>query len=903
MAGAVANILDNNDSDFEVYPTKVKAKYWFNLLKRMEEMSDLDDPMDILGLVNEPKPLKALDLCYRDDPNTFSILTDGLASCVTVCAYAPDSRRSYQMLLVMQAIIPYFIDACEKDTVDQMNSAASVKHEVNIYTTLCVEMKALVNSCEILARGPTRTFDIVNTVTERGKSFIADSPQFFDPPTIIEEDVKLQYSSSNKDKKNPSGWEGVDNSEVQREVFRRPRDALLVLSATFIEKGAPRLKELSKLAASLEHTKLPELFDHKCHVKLSEMALALLKVAPYDSNTLGCLGLQKYFVSILPITDWSVEGNRSALNIILRRLDKTIQKIGKRLSLRRRTNWNALSSWLNGLYSTLMAYPYIAHLHPLKTITQMCLRIMVGDPCSEDGSSQSASHSITLSTILHSSTPPASFCNAVLRLASFLMQALGQFCFSLELMCSAEGIGPTAERLEAVLCHILIPVCLRCATAQKDTSHFQQRDIAFCLQLMHNAINPPLTKQCLGPAGSGNLAASIMRGSTSHVADISGRQSSVSVTDRGHSATVSTHRIVRETVCQAIFLALKVMMVVFHKQMTSHWSRIARIVRDLYGKKVGGASLFSFIDFILDSNLPISLVILPILQTKMNQKPSSEYEAVWQTEFKARIEKHGRYSRGGIKSIHTILNELSLELQTLKDDFATRPMEVARSHTPTMTELHSDSGSIHSVSAPRLSASKSIGEPRRLSSQALNRLSRLTPNFYKGTNNEATLEGTIIEDTEDESSQSKQTRVMKISSLPTTRSTCHSFSGRIGMWRSMRRKSRACSADSESGPSRPRSSVEMGEIPPIGHHRRTRSCSRRFPLVEDSVAIALNVEQPLAAAHLIVPNESDERLKTVSFSTPKRVRNEMSVGHFDRLSQRLNIDDSTDRITARHHYV
>uniref|UniRef100_A0A0M3IVE4 TROVE domain-containing protein n=1 Tax=Ascaris lumbricoides TaxID=6252 RepID=A0A0M3IVE4_ASCLU len=172
--------------------------------------------------------------------------------------------------------------------------------------------------------------------------------------------------NSTKEKKSATGWENAGNSEMQREMFRRPRDAVLVLAATFIDKATPRLKELAKLTSSAEHVKIPEVFDHKCHVKLSEIALSLLKVAPYDLNTMACLGLQKYFTSILPVTDWSVEGNRSALNIILRRFYKTIQKIGKKLTLRRRTNWTALSNWLSGLYQTPSAYPYIAHLHPLK---------------------------------------------------------------------------------------------------------------------------------------------------------------------------------------------------------------------------------------------------------------------------------------------------------------------------------------------------------------------------------------------------------------------------------------------------------------------------------------------------------------------------------------------------------
>ncbi|VDM36879.1 unnamed protein product [Toxocara canis] len=847
MAGAVANILDTNDNDFEVNPMKVKAKYWFYLVKSMEDMSNLDDPLDILGLVNEPKPLKALDLCYRDDPNTFSMLTDGLASCVTVCAFAPDSRRSYQMLLVMQATLPYFVEWADHETTTQNNCAAAVKHEITIYSTLCVEMKALVNCCDVLARGPTRTFDIVNSVSDRGKSFIADSPQFFDPPTVIEDEAKVHYNerNSSKEKKSAAGWENAGNSEMQREMFRRPRDALLILAASFIDKATPRLKELSKLASTAEHIKIPDVFDHKCHVKLSEVALSLLKVAPYDLTTMACLGLQKYFMSILPVTDWSVEGNRSALNIILRRLDKTIQKIGKKLTLRRRTNWTALSNWLIGLYQTLSAYPYIAHLHPLKTTTQMCLRIMVGDPCNDDISAQSAAHTLSLSTVLYSATPPPMFCNAVLKLASFLMQALGQYSFSLEFLCSVEGIGPTADRLEAVLCHVLIPLFLRAATASKDAPQLQSRDLAFCLNLMHSAINPPLAKQSLAPIVSTNLATSLMRTSTAHgkcdaVIDTTGRQGSVSVTDRGHSATVSTHRIVRETVCQAVILALKVMMVAFQKQMTTHWSKVSKIVRELVSKKIGGTALYSFTEFVVDINLPISLVILPVLQNKANQKPTSEQEAQWQADFKERLSRLGITSASEIRSYSAVLNELSQELQAMKEDFATRPIELAHSHTPTI-ELHSETGSAQSATGHRLSCSRPISEQRRLSTQALSKISRMAPStFHKpdgailASAGETFVEGTIQEDTEDENSQMMPVRVVKSPSLPINK--------------------------------------------------------------KEALALPLNFEEPLVAAELSAPIDADSRPRVVSFTTPKFERKGTSASTTDE-------EDLSDRIMARHHYI
>ncbi|KAK0415429.1 hypothetical protein QR680_011941 [Steinernema hermaphroditum] len=912
MCGSIANMIDNNNNDLEINAMKIKAKYFFQLCNAMENMNNMNDPLDILSLVEHPKPLKALDLCYRDDPNTLCLLTDVMASCVTVCAFAPDSRRSHQMLLVMHAMLPHFIEHLEKETTKQNNAPSAVKHEINIYSTLCVEMKALVNSCEVLARGPTRTFDIVNSVSDRGKSFIADSPQFFDPPTMIEDEGKIHFASSKEAKKTTTQWDQIDNSELQKETFRRPRDTLLLLCATFIEKAGPRLKELSKLATAIEHIKIPELMDHKCHVKLSDVALSLLKVAPYDLNTMGCVGLQKYFMCILPVADWSVETNRSALNIILRRLDKTIAKIGKKISVRRRTNWTALSNWLSGLYHTLSAYPYIAHLHPLKTITQMCLRIMVGDSCSDEAGATAANHS-NLSTILHSSTPPPNFCNAVLKLTSFLMQALGQFAFSLEFVCSTDGIGSAADRLEAVLCHVLIPLFLKAATAKKDAPRFKAKDIGYCLTIMHNAINPPMAKQTVTQPTTGTtLATSLIRGTTAHV-DMTGRQGSVSVTDRGHSATVSTLRIVRESVCQSIFLALKVMIMAFYQQMTAHWSKVIKIVKELVGKRAGGHALHSFIDFMVTSNLPISILVMPILNAKLNQKALSEPETHWQNEFRERLARGNRIAEGDeFRSYYSILNELQQELQSLREDFSTRPIEIPRSHTPTIAELHSDSGSVQSVNVHGRSTfgrtSVSGNEPpRRLSSSSAFNKFR-TPGVKtpsgSGVPEHVVQATTIPEDTEDEMSQmigsGVAARVTKSPSLPFNRlqppqSRTRSLGG-FGMWRSVRRASRHPDEEQHKN-------VELHEIQ--GSHRRTRSWNKRHskPAIDELMMTPLQMEPsatptsttlpttaiPTPAKSAEEPSISSERHRVVSFSTPKK--------------EKKNDDEEEFCITARHHLV
>lgn len=59
------------------------------------------------------------------------------------------------------------------------------------------------------------------------------------------------------------------------------------------------------------------------------------------------------------------------------------------------------------------------------------------------------------------------------------------------------------------------------------------------------------------------------------------------------------------------------MVLIFQKQMTNHWVKVAKIIKDLIAKKAGGTALLSFIDFLINVNLPISLLIFPVLHNKV----------------------------------------------------------------------------------------------------------------------------------------------------------------------------------------------------------------------------------------------------------------------------------------------
>jgi len=158
--------------------------------------------------------------------------------------------------------------------------------------------------------------------------------------------------------------------------FRRPRDILLLIVSEFLTRSASRLSDLSKKVPDLhQKSSSYELIDVKSHLRLAEIAHSLLKVAPYDPQTMGCEGLVRYMNEILPNSEWQQEAMRPALIMILRRLDKMFSKIAKKGAIRRLTDWESAKRLLKGVYMTFVKHPYIVHLPHLKSLISICRHI------------------------------------------------------------------------------------------------------------------------------------------------------------------------------------------------------------------------------------------------------------------------------------------------------------------------------------------------------------------------------------------------------------------------------------------------------------------------------------------------------------------------------------------------
>lgn len=169
------------------------------------------------------------------------------------------------------------------------------------------------------------------------------------------------YYPSSRPKYQMSGDE--DNETIRME-FRRPRDTLLNVIAEFLTRSTSRLADLSKKVPDIHQKGSSyELLDVKCHLRLAEIAYSLLKIAPYDPQTMACRGLVRYMNEILPNSEWRQEAMRPALIMILRRLDKMFNKIAKKSAIKRLTDWEAAKRLLKGVYLTFVKHPYIGATH------------------------------------------------------------------------------------------------------------------------------------------------------------------------------------------------------------------------------------------------------------------------------------------------------------------------------------------------------------------------------------------------------------------------------------------------------------------------------------------------------------------------------------------------------------
>ncbi|KAL0270475.1 UNVERIFIED_CONTAM: hypothetical protein PYX00_007876 [Menopon gallinae] len=657
MFGSLSAILDTDEDSQYGDAHKVQAKCLFQLLLSLETPSP--DPLNIGELVKEEKPLKAIDFCYHDESEMVTVL-DCISLCIMVIAYASDSVRGHQMLIILEAILPYYLQQIQKPSYEKDG-----KTEKEIIQQLAVAIRTLVHNCEALAKnynGPQRS-----SPEHKGSSQKNYGRGPYSPGFEFEEDSHSRYLSDHSRSKIHYERGDLEDSEVIRNEFRRPRDILLSLVAYFHSKCTARLAEINKKTGY--DGKNVEILDVKSHLRLVDIAHSLLKVAPYDPDTMGCRGLQRYINDILPSTEWSNDAMRPALITILRRLDKTFNKIYKKSSIRRHTDWDAAAGLLKGIYETLARCPYIAHMQHLKTLINTCQSLILGEASNFD---ISANEPLVV-RVLMTMVPPPHFCSTVVRLIVMQILAMGEN-YSLEQVCGS-SVFPNKKKTESMLMNLIIPLCMRVGSGRKDAPRMRQQDISFALTVVLHAMCPPATLtaqniKSLTEMRSGSLAF--------------GREAKKPV------------RLPQSTY-QVSFLALKIIIVCFENELTNDWPRIAKTVKDVGRVLDLGSVFWNFLDFVASQRTPLFVLLLPFINQKVNSQPLNDQQRHMQFIIR---EKLKGYSLPVTKCRSALLIELAHEIKELKEELENGKIEDARMGDQ-MNTSNSQSGDVSGVGHAR----------------------------------------------------------------------------------------------------------------------------------------------------------------------------------------------------------
>ncbi|KAJ8932970.1 hypothetical protein NQ314_014301 [Rhamnusium bicolor] len=353
--------------------------------------------------------------------------------------------------IILEAILPCYVKQIQLPTYNKEG-----KMEKEIIHQLAVAIKTLVNNCEALTKsyklfrsynGPYRSSPEHKGSSQRNYSRGPYSPGF-----DFEDDSHSKFMSEHSRAKSMYEHD-IEDSEVLRAEYRRPRDVLLSLVGEFMCRATTRLQELNK--KNNQDGKVVELLDIKSHVRLADIAHTLLKVSPYDPESMGCRGLQHYMSYILPSTEWANDAMRPALSLIV--------------------SDSCITEGVSGATAALMSQAPPPHF------------------CS-----------MVIETVCYQQVP--------YNVPDFLLFFNQDTC-TLEQVCGGSSVFPTQDKTESMILNLIMPLCLRVGTGRIDVAQMKHSDISFALTLVLHAMSPPNTKT-MGPSGTNvKPAAEIRTGS------------------------------------------------------------------------------------------------------------------------------------------------------------------------------------------------------------------------------------------------------------------------------------------------------------------------------------------------------------------------------------------------------
>ncbi|XP_066269985.1 protein unc-80 homolog isoform X2 [Branchiostoma lanceolatum] len=649
MFGTVAPLLEARHSKEQ---PMVSAECLFKLILSLGQQCH--DPVNLLDLLVEGRPLQTMDYFYADDPPDMSVI-EAMNVCITVVAYAADSLRSIQMLCVLEALVPFYMQHLMKQT-NRQDSISAAKEELTSIEQLAVSMEALTQSCETFNRtinaAILRSNDTTGSVNKRKTNVLAASKTLVSPTPARntlgreqgkedDDGLKVRFMGSRR-----LQYEQNVQSAPGHYEFHRPREAFLNIIVEYFVASKSRFKHLRRMLDP--RFQVPELLSTRSHIRIVEILDSFLRTATDDPLSLGSVGLQRYFTEMLPIIDWSVPSKRPALVLLLRKLERLFSRIYKRPSLRCHLDWVSATNLLKGVYFTLTKQNIIAHLPQLNLLVTVCVNLLLADASSAPGEGLTILQMSTPS-ISALMTPPPSFCAVVVRLAAAQIQFLKN---DLTLDQGLRGFvnDPSQEKVDTSMLNLMLPLLIRVGTGNKDIPRISRRDILYAVSTFLGILIP--AKEVSSHLQrSGSITASLT--SFSMAGD--------------HSAAA----------CSSItpfiaVLGLKILLTCFSKNLTEEWGMLSTALQEFevafHPVGTGGLAFLDLMDFLVTKRPPVFVLLKPFLLLQLSKVAVlTEQEALLQDRLQDKLYGYTQLSPAHTRGNWDVLHDLFHEMKQLRD--------------------------------------------------------------------------------------------------------------------------------------------------------------------------------------------------------------------------------------------
>ncbi|EDV21932.1 uncharacterized protein TRIADDRAFT_59645 [Trichoplax adhaerens] len=387
--------------------------------------------------------------------------------CVVVFVYAPESKRSFQLMSILNLLLPYYYDHLREKTRVSKQKLIDCKLEVDALNEIASSIHLLLKNSKFMAKSFTIPQKLYNHYVLHGDNKYkrkdmesSNHSVFIDVTSSI---TANQTFSLTRQSTPPYRQGTFEQASMFREGEKydggarikdsQRGDYLLSIVSTFVTVHLQRLTELSHYLP--RQYSISDVFDNNCFTIITDVTVSLFKLALYDSSVMRNVNISRYFTQIMPAIDWLHPNLFKYFRSFMKKLDKVLHSSARMQAFQTSQSCELIVSLAKGLTTIIQKKKELAGVQTVQGVISSLVSFLYENvPPFDEGIS--GYNDTTLNRV------PDAFQQAVLDLVVVELYTVKEFS-CLRAACNNDfEFGDKTEK-ELVFIRFLIPLTFQIA--------------------------------------------------------------------------------------------------------------------------------------------------------------------------------------------------------------------------------------------------------------------------------------------------------------------------------------------------------------------------------------------------------------------------------------------------------